>query len=100
MSPIYSFAIDDFNSDGVTDFIAGGNFYANQINIGKCDASFGHLLTLSNNGDKLKWEILPLIESGFAIDGEVRDIKILNGFENQKWILVSKNNDKIQLFSF
>ena len=24
----------------------------------------------------------------------------LNGFENQKWILVSKNNDKIELFSF
>ena len=100
MSPIYSFAIDDFNSDGVIDFIAGGNFYANQINIGKCDASYGHLLTLSDDGDKLKWDILPLIESGFAIDGEVRDIKILNGFENQKWILVSKNNDKIELFSF
>ena len=99
MSPIYSFAVDDFNDDGVTDFIAGGNFYANQINIGKCDASYGHLLTLSNDEDKLKWKILPLIESGFAIDGEVRDIKILNGFENQKWILVSKNNENIELFS-
>ena len=58
-----------------------------------------HLLPLSNDEDKLKWEILPLIESGFAIDGEVRDIKILNGFENQKWILVSKNNENIELFS-
>jgi hypothetical protein len=100
MSPINSFTVDDFNGDGVTDFIAGGNFYANQINIGKCDASYGHLLTLSNDEDKLKWEILPLIESGFAIDGEVRDIKILNGFENQKWILVSKNNENIELFSY
>ena len=44
-------------------------------------------------------DFLPLIESGFAIDGE-RDIKILNGFENQKWILVSKNNENIELFSY
>jgi len=100
MSPIYSFAIDDFNHDGITDLLAGGNFYANQINIGKCDASYGHLLTLSNNDDKLNWEILPSLESGFSIDGEVRDIKVLNGLGSQKWVLVSKNNDKVQLFSY
>ena len=100
MSPIYSFAIDDFNKDGKSDFIAGGNFYANQINIGKCDASYGHLLTLNNGDDNLKWKKLSLLESGFAIDGEVRDIKILNGIDNQKWILVSKNNENIELFSY
>lgn len=100
MSPIYSFTIDDFNHDGITDLLAGGNFYANQINIGKCDASYGHLLTLSNDDDKLNWEILPSLESGFAIDGEVRDIKVLNGLGNQKWILVSKNNENVELFSY
>ena len=98
MSPIYRFAIDDFNKDGTSDFIAGGNFYSNQINIGKCDASYGHLLTLNNNDGKLTWNTLN--ESGFAIDGEVRDIKILKGIDNQKWIIVSKNNENVELFSY
>ena len=31
MAPLYSFATDDFNQDGVTDVLAAGNFYANQI---------------------------------------------------------------------
>ena len=98
MSPIYSFAIADFNKDGISDFIAGGNFYSNQINIGKCDASYGHLLTLDNNDKKLIWNTLN--ESGFAIDGEVRDIKILKGRDNQKLILVSKNKANVELFSY
>ena len=98
ISPIYSFAIDDFNKDGTSDLIAGGNFYSNQINIGKCDASYGHLLTLNNNDGKLTWNNLD--ESGFAIDGEVRDIKILKGIDNQKWIIVSKNNENVELFSY
>jgi hypothetical protein len=55
---------------------------------------------LSNDDDKLNWEILPSLESGFAIDGEVRDIKVLNGLGNQKWILVSKNNENVELFSY
>jgi len=98
MSPIYSFAIDDFNKDGTSDFIAGGNFYSNQINIGKCDASYGHLLTLNNNDGKLTWNTLN--ESGFAIDGEVRDIKVLKGIDNQKWIIISKNNENVEIFSY
>jgi len=98
MSPIYSFAIDDFNKDGTSDFIAGGNFYSNQINIGKCDASYGHLLTLNNNDGKLTWNTLN--ESGFAIDGEVRDIKILKGIGNQKWIIVSFNDKRVEVFNF
>ena len=100
MSPIYSFAIDDFNNDGISDVIAGGNFFANQVNIGKCDASYGHILTLNNNDNKLKWEELSLKESGFALDGEVRDIKILKGKDNEKWIIVSKNNGNVELFSY
>ena len=98
MSPIYSFAIDDFNKDGISDFIAGGNFYSNQINIGKSDASYGHLLTLNNNDGKLTWNTLN--DSGFAIDGEVRDIKILNGIDNQNWIIVSFNDKRVEIFNY
>jgi hypothetical protein len=100
MSPIYSFAIDDFNRDGITDFLAGGNFYANQINIGKCDSSYGHFVSLKSDFDELNWKSLSLLESGFAIDGEVRDIKIIKGKGDNKFVLVSINNKNIELFSF
>ena len=100
MSPIYSFAVDDFNNDGISDVIAGGNFFANQVNIGKCDASYGHILTLNNDDNNFKWKELSLKESGIAIDGQVRDIKVLKGKDKKKWIVVSKNNENAELFSY
>ena len=72
--------------------------FFNQINIGKSDASYGHLLTLNNKDGNLTWDILN--ESGFAIDGEVRDIKILKGMDNQKWIIVSLNNKRVEVFNY
>jgi hypothetical protein len=46
----------------------------------------------------LTWDVLN--NSGFAIDGEVRDIKILKGINNQKWILVSFNDNGVELFNY
>jgi len=100
MSPIYSFAVDDFNRDGITDFLAGGNFYANQISIGKCDSSYGHFVSLKSDYKGLNWKSSSLLESGFAIDGEVRDIKIIKGKGTNKFVLVSINNETVELFSF
>jgi hypothetical protein len=39
-------------------------------------------------------------ESGFVIDGEVRDIKILKGSDNQKWIIVSFNDKRVEVFNY
>jgi hypothetical protein len=97
MAPLYSFASGDFNGNGSIDVVAGGNFYENQINIGKLDASFGHYLT--NNG-KLNFEQIDSRDSGFSLKGEVRDIKVLKGPDGEKLILVSRNNAGIQLFIY
>jgi hypothetical protein len=93
MAPLYSFASGDFNGNGSIDILAGGNFYANQINIGKLDASYGHYL--SGKGERLKH--IESKDSGFSLKGEVRDIKILEGSGGQKIILVSRSNDSIQI---
>ena len=98
MSPLYSFAADDFNQDGITDVLAAGNFFANQINIGKCDASYGHFMIRSPNDTT--WHTVPPRQSGFAVDGEVRDIRLLNTTGNEKLVLVSRNNEGLQLFEY
>ncbi|MEC7265256.1 MAG: VCBS repeat-containing protein [Bacteroidota bacterium] len=97
-APLYAFAADDFNKDGQMDVLAGGNFYANQLNIGKCDASFGHFLTQGDNMEGLV--NMPGSETGFVVNGEIRDIKILNTNDGEKLVLVSRNNGAVQLFSY
>ena len=57
-------------------------------------------LNIKIDNGELKWKTLSLLESGFAIDGEVRDIKILKGEGDKKFVLVSKNNENLDLFSF
>ena len=43
--------------------------------IGKNDASYGHLMKLTADATL---QTIPPLQSGFAITGEVRDIKVLH----------------------
>ena len=95
IAPIYGFATDDFDGNGTQDILAVGNFYGNQINMGRYDASYGHFVTKSKSGE---WEYKEPSDSGFAIDGEARDIKVLNYGDGEKLILVSRNDAGIQVF--
>lgn len=97
MAPLYGFATADFNNDGSNEVLAAGNFYANQINIGKCDASYGYFMEKDNQG---VWGTREPINSGFAIEGEVRDIELLKSTGGKKLVLVSRNNESLQLFSY
>ncbi len=96
MSSLYGFSSVDLDSDGQKEVLAGGNFFSNQINIGKNDASFGHLMQRSKKDSV--WETIKPIHSGFAVEGEIRDIKILESKDGSKLILVSRNNENIQVF--
>jgi hypothetical protein len=95
ISPIYGFLSHDFNGDGYKDILTVGNFYGNQPSIGKCDASFGTLLKGSGQGN---FEEVKHRESGFAVYGEARDVKIMNSENQQKLVLVSRNNTETRLF--
>ncbi|MFS4418007.1 VCBS repeat-containing protein [Maribacter sp. 2307ULW6-5] len=92
---INGFVSDDFDNDGNTEVIAVGNFYGNQPSMGRSDASYGSFLKVSNDSVLVD---VPFATSGFAVDGEARDIKIMNGPEGKKWVLVSFNNRGIKLF--
>ncbi len=96
-APIYGFAAHDFDGDDLKDIISVGNFYGNQPSMGRCDASFG--LYLRNNGSG-HFTTVNNRESGFAIFGESRDVKILETGKDHKLILVARNNADTRLFEF
>lgn len=97
-SPVYSFLSHDFDGDGSVEILAGGNFFENQVSMGKYDASYGHFL--KRNPQTKKWEESEPRETGFAVKGEIRDIKLLKGRNGKNLIVVGINDQKVQLFTF
>jgi hypothetical protein len=86
VSPIFGFVVDDFDdfdNDGIKDILALENFYDNQPSIGKWDASYG--ICLKGKG---KLEYIEPLKSGFALNGEARDIQLLTSSDKSKLILM------------
>ena len=95
-SPVFTFFTDDFDHDGTTDILAAGNFYGVLPYEGRYDANYGTvLLNKKNPGFKMP---NPL-QTGFSVDAEVRDIKLIKTIHGKKMIAVARNNDTIKLFS-
>ena len=93
-SPVFSILVTDVNNDGIKDLFLGGNFYGLKPEVGRYDASYGVTLL----GNRQHWfDYLPNSKSGLSIIGEVRDITTINT-KTGKAIIVSRNNDALQLF--
>ncbi len=89
-SPIYALAVKDFDGDGQQDIIFGGNLSRAKPEVGTYMASQGGLLRGGKNRD-----FSVVRHSGFAINGEIRDLKIIG---NQ--VFVSLNNGKMKVFKY
>jgi hypothetical protein len=94
LAPIYASLAGDFDGDGRTDLLVGGNLYGVTPTIGRYDASYGLLMRGSGNG---KFTAVDMSESGVAIDGQVRDIKALRGAKAARLIAIARNNDKLEI---
>jgi hypothetical protein len=93
-APVYASVAEDFDGDGKTDLLLGGNFYGMTPMYGRYDASYGQLLRGRGDG---RFQAVDLEESGLAIDGEVRHMKPLRGANGARLIAVARNNDKLEI---
>lgn len=97
-SPVFTFATGDFNKDGKTDFLAGGNFYGTRPYEGRYDA-MPLTLCFGGNIESFRAE-LPLPEVLKNINGEVRCIQPISLAGNKKGLLIGINNSELKLLEY
>ncbi|CCH56949.1 ASPIC/UnbV domain protein [Fibrisoma limi BUZ 3] len=95
VSKLFAMYPVDFDGDGDLDVLGGGNYYGVSTYQGRYDASYG--LVLRNDG-KGRFTALSPIQTGFLLNGEVRDIRPVRT-PNGAMIMVARNGQYPQLFS-
>lgn len=93
-SPVFAIMADDLNGDGINDLFLGGNFYGLKPEVGRYDASYG--VTLIGN-KKHGFDYMSPTVSGLFIKGEIRDASTVET-KKGKEIIITRNNDALQLF--
>lgn len=97
-APIYAWESGDFDGDGVTDLLAGGNFYSvRPLYGGRMAASFGWFLKGRGDGG---FTIPNPIQSGFIVRGEIRNIELIVNALGEQLVLVARNNDQMKVFQY
>lgn len=94
-APVNAVLCYDFNKDGYQDILIAGNEYHAEVTRGRYDASYGCVLT--GNGQHT-FTVLPQSKSGFIVDGDVRDLALVETLHNGKMLLVGVNNDVMKVF--
>jgi len=94
LSPYRDAVTVNANDDGFPDILLVGNYYENNIQMGRYDADFGTLLV--NRGDgSFKAESI----NGLQIKGQVRRINKINIGKKEAYIL-ARNNDSSMVIQF
>jgi hypothetical protein len=94
LSPYKTATVVDANGDNLPDILLGGNYYDNNIQMGRNDADFGTILINKGNG---KFETTSI--NGLQIKGQVRHIQKINIGGKEAFIL-AKNNDSTVVIQF
>lgn len=74
LSPLKSAIARDMNGDGLADLLLAGNFYENNVQLGRNDADFGSML-INKGGSKFVVQFIP----GIRLKGQVRKLVEDNG---------------------
>ena len=86
VAPVFGIVVTDVNADHNPDVILSGNFYPNEVNMGRQDASTG--LLLLGNG---KGSFSPQNpgKSGLLLKGDARSSALLRGPKNRQLLLTA-----------
>ena len=91
--PVYALLVEDFTGDGILDILLGGNLFRAKPETGIYAGGYGLLLKGDRNGNFVS---VSSTESGLNIQGEIRALKKI-GSKGKKYVLVGKNNDRMQV---
>jgi hypothetical protein len=94
-APVNSIICADIDKDGKTDILIAGNEYQEEISTGRYDASYGLLMKGDGKG---KFKVIPPVESGLIIDGDVKDMQLLVTGDKERIILTAINDEKIKAY--
>jgi hypothetical protein len=84
----------DFNGDGKLDILMGGNLYHVKPEVGRYDASYGSLLLGDGTGG---FENIPKKESGFWLEGEIRDMLEVST-RSGRFMVIARCDGPLQVF--
>jgi hypothetical protein len=94
LSSIKDAVIVDANHDNLPDILLVGNYYDNNIQMGRYDADYGTVLINKGKG-LLEAENI----NGLVIKGQVRKIKPIT-FNKRPSFVLAKNNDSTMLIQY
>lgn len=87
-------AIVDANGDHLPDILLGGNYYDNNIQMGRYDADYGTVLINKGDGNFTAEHL-----NGVIVKGQVRVIKQINIKNNPAYIF-ARNNDSLMVINY
>jgi len=94
LTPYKDAVVVNANKDSLPDILLVGNYYDNNIQMGRYDADYGTILLNKGQG---KFTTTPL--NGLAIEGQVRHILPIHIAGKEAFILV-RNNDSTKVIQF
>ena len=96
LAPIYAIMPADFDADGRTDLLIGGNLGHAKPEVGTYEATYGALLRNIGNG---QFEYVAPTKSGIRIRGDIRDITLIRRGAKPT-VLVARSNDTVLMFGY
>lgn len=85
----------DANGDQLPDILLVGNYYENNIQMGRYDADFGTILVNKGNGNFVCESL-----NGLSVKGQVRHVRKINLAKNNEAFILAKNNDSVMVLKF
>ena len=84
----------DVNNDNLLDIVLAGNYYDNNIHMGRNDEDYGTILVNDGN-DNFRCESLP----GIQLKGQTRHIRTIS-IGNKKALILARNNEPVTVIQF
>jgi enediyne biosynthesis protein E4 len=94
-APVNAIICDDLDHDGFKDLLLAGNEYQTDVMTGRYDASYGCFLKGSAGKTFVS---VPPVQSGFILNGDVKDLSLIRLANGEKIVLAAVNNDSLRVF--